>query len=56
MKKYLPILITLVATLGTVLSTSAQAFWSHHPQIVAVIAGVWASVKWLLPSPLQEQK
>ena len=54
MKKYWPILVTLLAALSPVFSPAVQAFYSHHPLAVATIGGAWASIKWLLPSPMQQ--
>lgn len=54
MKKYLPLLITILGVGSTIFSQTVQSFWAHHPETVAVIAGAWASVKWLLPSPIQK--
>jgi hypothetical protein len=51
--KYWPLLVTLLGALSPSLSPTVSAFWTGHPQAVAVIAGVYAAVKFLLPSPLQ---
>ena len=52
-KKFWPLIVTLLAALSPALSTSVDGFWAHHPAAVALIAGIWASVKWLLPSPIK---
>ena len=53
-KKYWPLVLTLLGVLAPAFSPSIDGFWSHHPQTVAVIAGAWAAFKWLLPSPIKQ--
>lgn len=53
LKKYWPLILTLLGVLAPVFSTPVDSFWSAHPQTVAVIAGAWAALKWLLPSPIK---
>lgn len=52
-KKYFPLFLTLIGVLAPVFSPAIQAFYGRHPEAVALFGGIWASVKWLLPSPLQ---
>lgn len=54
MKKYWPIVVSLIGVVAPFVSGAVQGFYSSHPQVVAVIAGVWATFKFLLPSPLQK--
>lgn len=53
MKQYFPLVLTLAGALSPVFSPAVEAFYSHHPVAVATVAGVWAAIKWLLPSPLR---
>ena len=48
-----PIVLTLIGAVAPFLSTPVQNFYAAHAQGVAAFAGVWAAIKWLLPSPLQ---
>jgi hypothetical protein len=52
-KKYLPLVITLLGALAPVISPVVEGFYSKHPEGVALLAGAWASLKWLLPSPIK---
>ena len=51
-KQWLPILITIAGTVIAALTPAVQDFWSKHPETTTVIAGVWALIKGLLPSPV----
>jgi len=53
LKKYWPLILTLLGVLAPVFSAPVDAFWAAHPSTVAIIAGGWASLKWLLPSPIK---
>ena len=53
LKKYWPLVLTLLGVIAPALSPSVDGFWQHHPQLVAILAGSWASLKWLLPSPIK---
>lgn len=53
LKKYWPLFVTLLGALSPMVSPGVDSFWSHHPAMVAGIAGAWASLKWLLPSPIK---
>ena len=53
LKKYWPMIVTLLGALGPVLSPAVQAFYASHASSVGVAAGIWATFKWLLPSPFQ---
>lgn len=55
-QKYFPLLLTLAGALAPVFSPAVQGFYSQHPLAVATVGGVWASIKWLLPSPISEGK
>jgi hypothetical protein len=52
LKKYWPLLVTLLGGLSPLLSPAVSAFWAAHPNAVAGLAAGWAAFKWLLPSPL----
>jgi len=54
LKKYWPLVLTLVGVIAPAVSPSVDGFWAHHPQAVAAIAGAWAALKWLLPSPIKQ--
>jgi hypothetical protein len=56
MKKWLPMVATISGAMAPLFSDSVKNFWSAHPAAVAVMAGVWATIKWLLPSPIQNQQ
>lgn len=56
MKKYFPIILTVIGALSPIVSPTVQHFWSSHPDVVAALAGVWAIVKYYLPSPAQQPK
>lgn len=53
LKKYWPLVVTLLGVIAPAISPSVDGFWANHPQVVAVIAGTWAALKWMLPSPLK---
>jgi hypothetical protein len=53
LKKYWPLVLTILGVLAPMFSQPVDAFWASHPGTVAIIAGAWASLKWLLPSPLK---
>lgn len=52
LKKLWPLLATIVMAIAPVVSPMVQGFWSTHPSSVALLAGAWATFKWLLPSPV----
>ena len=52
LRKVWPLIATAVLAIAPMLSTHVQAFWVMHPTIVAGLFGVWATFKWLLPSPV----
>ena len=52
-KKYWPLVVTLLGVISPAISPAVDGFWAHHPALVAGIAGAWASLKWLLPSPIK---
>lgn len=54
LKKYWPLVITLVGALSPLFSDAVKAFWAHHPELVAVLAGAYSTFKWILPSPVQK--
>lgn len=54
--KFWPILVTLIAAAAPFISAPVNAFWSAHPEVVSVIAAAWASLKFLLPSPVSNAK
>jgi hypothetical protein len=51
-KKWIPVLITVGGTIISMLTPAIQHFWSTHPETTVLIAGIWAVVKGLLPSPV----
>ena len=53
LKKFLPLIITIVGAASTFFSPAVDAFYANHPSVVASIASVWAIAKWLLPSPIK---
>lgn len=53
MKKYLPIVLSFVAGVAPLLSPVVQGFYSKHAAGVAIVGSIWATIKYLLPSPLQ---
>jgi hypothetical protein len=53
MTKFIPSVVTLVLTAASLFSTEIQTFVAGHATIATVIAGVYALIKGLLPSPLQ---
>lgn len=52
MTKWLPTIVTLIVTLIGVFTPQVEAFVSAHPAVAALLAGVYAIVKGLLPSPV----
>jgi hypothetical protein len=52
--KYWPLAVTVLGAASTYLSPAVDTFWASHQQLVATIVGLWATFKWLLPSPLQK--
>lgn len=52
-KSWIPILITIGTAVVAAVTPNIQHFWSAHPTVTVVLAGVWAVIKGLLPSPLQ---
>lgn len=53
-KKFWPLIITALAALAPFFSSTAQGFWSAHPDVVAALFGIWGAVKLLLPSPVSK--
>ena len=52
MKKWVPTIVTLALTMVGVFSTQIQAALSAHPTWGLAIAGVYAILKGLAPSPV----
>lgn len=55
-KKWFPTLLTIGLTAITAFVPGAQHFWSNHPEASALVAGVYAVAKGLLPSPVVPDK
>ena len=53
LKKYWPMIVTVVTAASTFLSPTVAGFWSNHPTVVSVVTMIWATFKWLAPSPMQ---
>jgi hypothetical protein len=53
MKKYWPLIVTILTAAAGILSQPVQDFWAHHAAIASTIMSVWALIKWLLPSPVK---
>ena len=51
--KYFPLVLTLIGALAPVFSGPVEDFYGHHAAAVGIVAGIWSTFKWLLPSPLQ---
>jgi hypothetical protein len=54
--KWLPSILTVLTALATAFSGTLQGYVSHHPAVAIVLAGVWAVVNHLFPSPAAPPK
>ena len=52
MKKIIPSLVTLTATAVSLFSPEIQAYIGGHAAVATVVAGIYALIKGLLPSPV----
>ncbi len=52
MKKWWPIIVTLVGGLSSIISPYVQDFWKDHTTTVATLTTIWAAFKFLMPSPI----
>ena len=55
MKKWIPTIVTLVLTIAGMLTPQIQAALAHHPEYAMLVAGVYAILKGLAPSPVADQ-
>lgn len=51
-KKIWPLIVTVVMAIAPVLSPGVQEFYKGHPAVAGALWTVWATFKWLLPSPV----
>lgn len=51
-KKFWPTIVSVGTLVAGVLSPSFQGVIAAHPTVSAVVAGVWAVLSHLLPSPV----
>lgn len=50
--KWIPIIVTIAGTVIGALTPAIQAFIIKHPEAMTIVAGVYAILKNLLPSPV----
>jgi uncharacterized protein YaiE (UPF0345 family) len=55
LKKWWPTLVTIGGTLIGVLTPSIQGFLVKHPEIMTIVAGVYAILQHMMPSPVTTQ-
>jgi len=53
--KYLPVAISVLGAIVTLVSPGVQAFWAAHPEVAASVGGIVALMLGLLPSPLAQK-
>jgi hypothetical protein len=51
-KSWIPIFVTIAGTVVGAVTPAVERYWSSHPTTTIVIAGVWAILKGLFPSPI----
>lgn len=56
MVKFIPSFVTLALTAASLFAPQIQAFVTAHPSAAAGLAGVYALIKGLLPSPIPASK
>lgn len=52
LKKFWPLLVSVLAVVGPAVSPAVQAFYAKHPEGLALFLSAWGAFKFLLPSPL----
>ena len=52
MTKWIPTVVTLLGTIISVMTPAILNYEKVHPQVVLILAGIYAIIKGLLPSPV----
>lgn len=53
--KWIPTIVTVILALAGALTPQISAFVTAHPEAATILAGVYAVIKGLMPSPVVSQ-
>lgn len=52
LKKWWPTIVTIGGTLIGILTPSIQGYIAKHPELMTIVAGIYAMFKGFMPSPV----